>query len=239
MKKWHFFRPGIVLLCLLVSGWTQPAPAYAEGKELLIKILALNDFHGHISKDGLHDKKASAPVLAAHLEAAAQGWEGRTFLVHAGDQIGASPAASALLKEEPSVIFLNILADRPGWSIIGTLGNHEFDQGKGALLRLIRRNHEGSRSLVKPYCGANFPYVCANVAHEGSDQPLLPPFVTRTVEGIPIAFIGAVTTETPQKVIKSKLSGLRFRDEANAINEQVALRDGKSEALSCFSMRED
>jgi 5'-nucleotidase len=49
-------------------------------------------------------------VLAAYLEAAARGFEGRTFIVHAGDLVGASPAASAVLQDEPSIMFLNILA---------------------------------------------------------------------------------------------------------------------------------
>ena len=190
-----------------------------------MKILAFNDFHGHLSDDCLEKKPpvGSAPVLAACLADAAQGMKYQTFIVHAGDQVGASVASSALLNDEPSIRFLNLLANRPGWSIIGTLGNHEFDRGKEEMLRLTRRTSKGGPPLENPYRGAQFPYVCANVICTETDQPLLPPFVIRIVQGVPIAFIGAVTTETPHKVDKSTIAGLRFQDEAEAINYQVDL----------------
>jgi 5'-nucleotidase len=223
MKRGRSFWSGILLFCLLISCWQASASAQSDGNKLQIKILAINDFHGHLSTDGLPDK-GSAPVLAAYLEDVAKGWEGRIFLVHAGDQVGASSAASTFLKEEPSISFLNLLARRPGWSIIGTLGNHEFDQGKDEMLRLIHGgNHKRGPFLENPYPGAHFPYICANVIREDTSQPLLLPFVIREVEGVPLAFIGAVTTETPSKVAKSAISGLRFQDEAEAINSQVSL----------------
>ena len=164
-------------------------------------------------------------MLAAYLQAAAQGWEDQTFIVHAGDQVGASPAASALLQDEPAIRFLNILATRlPNWNLIGTLGNHEFDHGKDELLRLIRGgNHQDGPFLEKPYGGARFPYVCANVMDRETGQTLLPPYVIKEVQGVPLAFIGAVTTETPAKITNAEKSRLLFFNEAEAINYQVKL----------------
>lgn len=218
MKRCRAFWPIIILVCFLVSGCSSDS-----GKDpLQVKILAFNDFHGHLTKE-CSQSEGGAAVLAAYLEAAARGFEGRTFLVHAGDLVGGSPAASALLKDEPSVLFLNLLAaqEDPDFKIIGTLGNHEFDRGKEELRRLIQGgDHRDGRLWDEPYPGADFPYVCANVMDTKTSEPLLPPFVIEEVQGIPLAFIGAVTTETPRKC-SSNLSELRFLEEAEAINFQV------------------
>ena len=48
--------------------------------------------------------------------------------------------------------------------MVGTLGNHEFDEGKDELLRLLYGgNHANGPFLENPYRGARFPYVSANV----------------------------------------------------------------------------
>jgi 5'-nucleotidase len=77
------------------------------------KILAINDFHGQISAGQKIGSSAvgSAAVLAAYLENAMAGREASTILVEAGDLIGASPASSALLQDEPSVSFFNSFAN--------------------------------------------------------------------------------------------------------------------------------
>ena len=54
-------------------------------------------------------------------------------------------------------------------------------------------------------------------------QTLLPPYVIKEVQGVPLAFIGAVTTETPAKITNAEKSRLLFFDEAEAINYQVKL----------------
>src|SRR5262245_43121597 len=62
-----------------------------------IKILGFNDFHGQLSTGKLVGTRpvGGAAVLASYLHAAeAQAVDG-SIIVHAGDQVGASPAASA------------------------------------------------------------------------------------------------------------------------------------------------
>jgi 2',3'-cyclic-nucleotide 2'-phosphodiesterase (5'-nucleotidase family) len=53
------------------------------------------------------------------------GREDRTILVHAGDQVGASPPASALLQDEPAIQFFNLLGN--------DLGNLIADAQRAAL----------------------------------------------------------------------------------------------------------
>jgi len=50
---------------------------------------------------------------------------------------------------------------------------------------------------------------------------LLKPYVIKRVQGMPIAFIGAVLEQTPSIVTPTGVTGLSFIDEADAINQYV------------------
>lgn len=217
------------------------------------KILGLNDFHGHLSTGRKVGGRpvGGAAVLAAYLEAAEAKSKNGSFIVHAGDQVGASPPVSALLQDEPSITFLNMLANdyceasdneqsdedhhhkrrshhkrrnfrEQRCNIIGTLGNHEFDEGKKEMLRLINGgNYVTGPFLQKEYEGAVFPYVSANVIDNATGKPLLKPYVIRRIKGVKVAFIGAVLKETPTIVTPTGVAGLSFIDEADAINSYI------------------
>ena len=204
------------------------------GGNFHVKLLGLNDFHGQLEKGKFVSGRpvGGAAVLASYLKTAQAGIESQTVIVHAGDHVGASPPASALLQDEPSIAFLNLLANNacssadklnPSCNIVGTLGNHEFDEGKGELLRLLMGgNHANGPFLEDPYPGARFPYVNSNVIDVASGQPLLRPFVVKELHGIKVGFIGAVLKGTPTIVTPTGVAGLDFRDEADSINAQVA-----------------
>ncbi len=209
------------------------------GGNLKVKILGFNDFHGQLSTGktvfagtpSVAHPVGSAAVLTSYLKAAQAGIENQTLIVHAGDHVGASPAASALLQDEPSIQWINMLANasctyadkaNPACNIVGTLGNHEFDEGKTELLRLLNGgNHVSGPFLEDPFKGARFPYVSANVVDEVTNRPILPPYVIKRVQGVPIAFVGAVLEATPTIVTPSGVAGLKFLDEADAANAYV------------------
>ncbi len=204
-----------------------------QGGNLKVKLLGFNDFHGQISAGKLVSGRpvGSAGVLGAYLKSAQAGIEDQTLIVHAGDHVGASPASSALLQDEPSIQWLNMLANASctyadklssACNIVGTLGNHEFDEGKTELLRLLNGgNHVSGPFLEDPYKGARFPYVSANVVDEVTGRPILPPYVIKKVQGVPIAFVGAVLEATPTIVTPTGVAGLKFLDEADAANSYV------------------
>lgn len=229
---------------------------------LKVKILSINDFHGQLSagRRVANRPVGSAGVLASYLRNAQRGQEDNTIIVHAGDHVGATPPSSALLQDEPAIMFLNQLANddcrypkrpgraqhesepderahRPGWrskcNVVGTLGNHEFDEGVTELKRLLYGgNHANGPFLEDPWRGARFPYVSANVVDEKTGQPILPPYVIKKIDGMPIAFIGAVLKSTPTIVTPSGVAGLRFLDEADAINSYIPeLRRKKVRAI--------
>jgi 5'-nucleotidase len=198
-----------------------------------VQILGFNDFHGRLTP-GL--KVAGRPVggaavLAAYLRAEQASFSGPTFIVHAGDHVGASEPSSALLMDEPAIDVLNLLSNRfcqrshgkdARCNVVGTLGNHEFDEGLRELLRLISGgNHVRGPFLDKPYRGASFPYVSANVVHEKSGRGVLPAYVVKKAEGESIAFIGATLEAARSVLTPHGARGVRFLDEADAINTQV------------------
>lgn len=196
-----------------------------------VKILAVNDFHGQIGAGKTVSGKAvgSAAVLASHLRAAAAGVESQTVIAEAGDLVGASPADSALLQDEPAVTFFNQLANAacgasvydPACNLVGVPGNHEFDEGVDELLRLLGGGeHARGPFLQDPWQGARFPVISANV-RKASGELLFRPYVVKYLGGVQIGFIGATLTSTPTIVVPSGVAGLTFEDEIAAVNREV------------------
>jgi 5'-nucleotidase len=210
----------------------------AHGPTVPVQLLAINDFHGQLSAGEQVSGRpvGSGPVLAGYLREAQETAPGRTFLVHAGDHVGASPPQSTLLQDEPAIQFFNLMGNEhcrtggaagPDCNLLGVPGNHELDEGVEELLRLVHGgNHPHGPFLQNPYRGAAFPYLSANLVHAATDEPLFPPAVVRRVDGIKIAFIGAILRQAGQFLPPERLAGLRVLDEAEAINRQVRrLRD--------------
>jgi 5'-nucleotidase len=214
----------------------------AQAVSTKVKVLAFNDFHGQLSSKTVSNRPAGgAAVLASYLKRAKLGMADHTFIVSAGDFVGASPANSALLQDEPSIMFLNSLANQycanrmnPRCNIVATVGNHEFDEGVTELQRMIYGgNHAEGPFLESPYSGAGYPYIAANVIVNATGRPLLPPYVIKAVtthyrgphsshyEWVRIAFIGAILKDTPSIVSQPGVAGLSFLDEAEAINSYI------------------
>lgn len=210
------------------------APEGANANAWLhVKLLAINDFHGQLSAGKKVGGRpvGGAAVLMSYLKTAEQGVEDRTIILHDGDHVGASPAASALLQDEPSIMFMNMLGNEdcsaeermdPECNLVATVGNHEFDEGSLELLRLIYGgNYPTGPFLEGPYTGAHFPYVSANVVDTNTGKLILPPYIIKNVRGMRIAFIGAVLKDTPSIVTASGVAGLTFLDEADSINRYI------------------
>jgi len=216
----------------LTVQWRAPNAAKAKAPRH-IKLLGFNDFHGQLSTGKLVGGRpvGGAAVLASYLHAAQAQAQDGSIIVHAGDFVGASPAASALLQDEPSITFLNMLANdacahgKMGrtCNVVGTLGNHEFDEGIKEVNRLLNGgNYPTGPFLENPWKGSVVPYVNANVVRTKGGQNILPPYVIKKIKDVNIAFIGAVLKETPTIVTPTGVAGLTFKDEAASINQQVA-----------------
>jgi len=210
--------------------WRSPG---ADDMTIPLKLLSINDFHSQITAGLSVDGRpvGSAPVLAAYLKDAAAKARGKSFMLHAGDHVGASQPQSALLQDEPGIMFFNLLGNehcRPGGlygrdcNLVGIPGNHELDEGLPEMLRLIQGgNHARGPYLQNPYRGADFPYICTNLVEADTGLPLFTPYVVRMVEGVPVGFIGAILRQASSFLSPESLEKLQILDEAETINRTV------------------
>ncbi|MFD3448407.1 5'-nucleotidase C-terminal domain-containing protein [Microbacteriaceae bacterium 4G12] len=201
---------------------------HAEQNYVGVQILSINDFHGAIDSVSKLDGKevGGADYLSAHFkqrEAEATTKGETTIKVHAGDAVGASPSISSLLQDEPTMKAL----DTMGFEI-GTLGNHEFDEGIPELKRLLKATsiHENVAKYTKDYPNYSykgirdeFKYISANVIDKNTGKSVFDPYTIKEVNGIKIGFIGVTTTETPTIVMPAYVKDYEFLDEADTINK--------------------
>ncbi|UXH44004.1 5'-nucleotidase C-terminal domain-containing protein [Rossellomorea vietnamensis] len=184
------------------------------GEYISVQLLGVNDFHGQLETVRTRNGKqvGGAEYLAAYLKKHRQENE-NTLLVHSGDMVGASSPVSSLMQDEPAVEWMNEV----GFDI-GTLGNHEFDEGTEEMFRLL---DGGKHEKTGTFEGAAFPYTAANVIDKKTGKTILPPYLIKEVDGVPIGFIGVVTTETKDIVLPSGIEEVEFTDEVTAINQSV------------------
>ena len=134
----------LLLTVLLALHRTPPSPQPAPQARVALTILAINDFHGNlrpplggISILDPQDRSRRIAVPAGGAEHMAtlvkqlRANKKNSVFVAAGDLIGASPLLSALFHDEPTIESLSQMGLE-----ITAVGNHEFDEGKGELLRM-------------------------------------------------------------------------------------------------------
>ena len=189
------------------------------------KLLGINDFHGQLEVYRTVEGKevGGGEYLAAYLKKHKQENE-NTLLLHVGDSVGASAPISALHQNEPTIDFLN----KVGFDV-GTVGNHGFDEGYEELIRLL---FGGRHAKTGYFAGADFPHTVANVIDKETGKSILPPYMIKKVGGVPIGFIGVVTTETTKFVLPDGIKGLEFTDEVTAIN--AAAKNLKAEGVKAI-----
>ena len=200
-----------------------------EPEYVHLRILAINDFHGHIAtSSSAFGGVGRADYLAANIASAAEGAEHSVF-VSAGDLIGASPLISSLFHDEPTIEAMNLIG-----LAINAVGNHEFDEGPAELLRM---QHGGPHPVDgdldgDPFHGADFQFLGANVVDDSTGTTLLPPYAVREYDGIKVAFIGLTLDGTANIVARESVEGLIFHDEADTVNGMIPeLRQQGIEAI--------
>jgi 5'-nucleotidase len=192
-----------------------------------LQVLGLNDLHGNLEPTKVSGQDAGGVAwLGSYLAAAkAQNPKG-TIVAHAGDTVGASPLISSWFHDEPTIQATNLMGVD-----VGTVGNHEFDEGGTEMLRLIRGGHRDDGKQFKNgvdtsdpnFLGADYPYVSANVTYADSGRYVLPPFTIVKRRGIPVGVIGVTTTETPSIVVPDAVAPFTFSDVSDAVNKQVKI----------------
>lgn len=211
------------------------ATAGAGAGAVPVRLIAINDFHGHL-EPGEHVIEVPEPAGgdrplpvrvggAAHLAtliARLRAEQPNHVVVSSGDLVGASPLVSGLFHDEPTIEVMNAIGLE-----LNAVGNHEFDRGVDELKRLARGGcrppavDDRASCPRGTYAGARFAFLAANVIERDSGQTLFPATFVKTIDGVRIGFIGVVTRATPGIVVPSGVTGVRFVAEARALNEQA------------------
>ena len=217
---WTFVAAGVLVGCA-----SAPAPITE------LSIFSINDFHGHIQPKSptplmprLPDPKTGelrpqAAGGAAYLATVLNGLRAQrpnSIFVAAGDLVGASPQLSSLLADEPTLSALSAMG-----LDATSLGNHDLDAGLTELLRKTRGACAATGCAWPEFKGAAFPYLAANMLDAETGKPVLPTHKIMTIAGIKIALVGTVTRDTPKLILAKAIRGLKFMDEADAMNALV------------------
>jgi 5'-nucleotidase len=191
-----------------------------------VRLLAFNDLHGNIEAASTLTfagaPAGGAAFLATHLAAKEAERPNGTLVLSIGDQVGASPLASALFQDEPTVEFMNTVGVD-----VAALGNHELDDGFAEFKRLFSGGcgpTPGTTGCFRDgatWKGANFPVIAGNVLNDKG--PAVLPGVIVQRDGARIAVLSAVTKTTPNIVTPSGVAGLTFVDEIAVINFYATL----------------
>jgi hypothetical protein len=197
-----------------------------------VQLLSFNNFQGHLLADdpplSPQLDPSQTPVggveyLATLVKTLRAGEPDATLTVAAGDLIGSSPSLSAQFQDQPTIEALDELG-----LDVSAVANLELEEGTAELQRIIDggclpagcfRDPDGNDI---PYDGAGFAYITANVVNKSDGSPFLPPTWTKTVDGIPIGFIGITPQSTPDQVDPDGVSSVDFLDEVAAANQAAA-----------------
>ena len=224
----------VALMLAAASVWvagaqSKPVP---EDRTASIQLLGVNDFHGNLEPPTTRVGGRSVGG-AAYLDTYLNEYEaknpGGTIRVHAGDMVGASPLISSYFHDEPSVYAMNEMEFD-----VGTLGNHEFDEGGEEMLRLINGGQRDDDLQFKDgpdglpvntsdpdFPGADFPYVAANTILKSSGQTVLPPTQVVERDGVRVGFIGVTTEDTPNVVVPDAIEPFRITDISETVNSHA------------------
>ena len=133
-----------------------------------------------------------------------------TVFAAAGDLIGASTFESFIQKDKPTIDALN----EAGLEV-SAAGNHEFDQGANDLTQRVMQPYNAT---TNPFGGANWQYISANVRNNSDNSPLIPETWTKTMDGVKVGFVGAVTEHLPELVSPAGISQIHVTDVVNSVN---------------------
>ncbi|MFG1941445.1 bifunctional metallophosphatase/5'-nucleotidase [Nonomuraea sp. NPDC048826] len=231
---------------ILLAGLPADASQSSKARTVPVRLLALNDFHGHlepptgssgrmVDENGNTVDAGGAAYVATHMKALA---DRNTIAVAQGDLIGATPLISAAFHDEPTVELMGKLGLK-----VAAVGNHEFDEGYAELRRIMKGGCHpvDGCSPAGRWKGAAFDYVGANVLFKNRNErtdalaalgtspkikklmadwgvPALPPVSVKFMNGVPVGFIGLVTQTTPTIVTAEGIKNIKFVDEVKAAN---------------------
>ena len=230
-------------IALFAFGCTSPGVAPLAERDvatLRVKLIAFNDFHGNLEPPGATIRAPAGGLIddTTGLDVAVPAGGAARFatliknlramnpnnaVVSSGDMIGASPLASALFLDEPTIEAMNLIGVD-----FSSVGNHEFDRGVAELKRKQTGGCERFVDALEPcradhrFAGATFQYLAANVIDKATGQAIFPAVGIKSFEGIKVGFIGLTLKGTDQIVDPAGIRSVEFEDEASTINARAS-----------------
>ncbi len=177
-----------------------------SGKEETITILHTNDIHGqtdsHTDKKS-NEEKGGLDHLGSVIRTEKVKDPDGTLLLDAGD-ISTGGAVSDYFKALPIVDVMNEL----GYDAM-TVGNHEFDNGRVALVEIANR--------------AKFPILSANLVDNGQGEKInAKPYVIKDVKGFKVGILGLTTPESFSMLTKEDAEQIRFLSVEDTAKAQIS-----------------
>lgn len=229
------YRAPLLALALSATlGACATVPA-ASPEPVTVRIVGLNDFHGNLEPirrpvtlddgaGGRTEVYAGGAAWFASAVASLRSQNEHSLAIGAGDLISASPLASSLFLDEPTIGVMNrVKLD------FAAVGNHEFDRGWRELKRLREGGCEKltlrEPCAVEPdFKGSDFPILAANVRMPDGSTLFPGHGIKRFGSGareVAVGVIGLTLQGTANIVEPAGIAGLTFEDEATAINALV------------------
>lgn len=180
------------------------APAFSQTDTTSnFTISNITDFHGYWQET---KRVPGAARLKCSVDKAA---EGKThILTSSGDNIGASPFASMLLDDKPTLDILNLMKVQ-----VSAVGNHELDKGAEDFSTRVLDN-------------ADFDYLAANAETLSGAKN----YVVKELDGAKVAFVGTITADMPNLVNPESIAGITWNDPVEATNDLAKKLKGSGEA---------
>ncbi|WP_297820356.1 bifunctional metallophosphatase/5'-nucleotidase [uncultured Lactobacillus sp.] len=200
-----------------------------------VQFLGINDLHGNIDTISrafvghkMYQNAGNAARLASYLNNAENDFKsknpnGTTFRVEAGDMVGASPATSSLLQDEPTMKSLKAMGIN-----IGTLGNHEFDEGLDEFHRIVEGQapEKGKYNKIEeqyPHENSGLQIVVSNLVNKSDGKvpfgwkPYLIKDIDDNGKKVKVGFIGIETTDLYKLTFAKNIKDYQVLDEAESI----------------------
>lgn len=152
-----------------------------------------------ISTNDMHANIEAMPRLATLVEEFEA--KGEVVLVDSGDRVTGNAYVDDDAK--PGIPMIELM-NEVGYDVV-TLGNHEFDKGREVLYAMAE--------------ASDFEWVCSNMSD--AEDAGFSPYVTTTLEGVDIAFVGVVATDFNGRPMGGDASyaGFSFTDDVTTAFE--------------------
>lgn len=194
-----FLLTVLLLVSTLSNGLV--VKAYAASTDKTFDLVEITDFHG-----ALQDSSATplpvAAVLANRVKAVKTA-NPDTIIFGGGDLFQGTPISNVLKGVPVQQVMSNIGME------FSELGNHEFDWGLDTITNTTMKD-------------ASFNFICSNLYNKNADgsngSRVFDPYKIITKDGVRIAFVGAITNDTPNIVMPAYVADKNFTDAATEIN---------------------